>query len=154
MIRTITKKPINLDMNYIPNENDEVENLFDLVKKAKETFPEIEGVASGAILSSYQKIRVENVCERLGLTSVALLWKRDQKELLCEMIDNNMNSVLIKVCTMGLDKNDLMKSISQMREKLFKLEEKFFVNVCGEGGEYESLTLDCPLYKKKIEMYK
>jgi diphthine-ammonia ligase len=27
-------------------------------------------------------------------------------------------------------------------------------NIAGEGGEYETLTLDCPLYKKKIQMYK
>jgi diphthine-ammonia ligase len=26
-------------------------------------------------------------------------------------------------------------------------------NIAGEGGEYETLTLDCPLYKKKIQMY-
>lgn len=26
------------------------------------------------------------------------------------------------------------------------------MNVCGEGGEYESFTLDCPLYKKKIRI--
>ena len=24
--------------------------------------------------------------------------------------------------------------------------------MCGEGGEYESFTLDCPLFKKKILM--
>lgn len=91
-------------------------------------------------------------CERLGLTSVAYLWNRNQKELLSEMVENQMNSVLIKVCTMGLNKEDLLKSIGDLKEKLFKLEEKFYVNVCGEGGEYESLTLDCPLYKKKINM--
>lgn len=27
------------------------------------------------------------------------------------------------------------------------------MNVCGEGGEYESLVLDCPLFTKRIEMY-
>lgn len=26
------------------------------------------------------------------------------------------------------------------------------LNVCGEGGEYETITLDCPLFKKKIVM--
>jgi diphthamide synthase (EF-2-diphthine--ammonia ligase) len=25
--------------------------------------------------------------------------------------------------------------------------------VCGEGGEYESLTLNCPLFKRRIVMY-
>jgi len=24
------------------------------------------------------------------------------------------------------------------------------MNVCGEGGEYESLVLDCPHYKRKL----
>jgi diphthamide synthase (EF-2-diphthine--ammonia ligase) len=35
----------------------------------------------------------------------------------------------------------------------FKHEEHGF-HPCGEGGEFESLTLDCPIYKKKIVMYK
>lgn len=25
--------------------------------------------------------------------------------------------------------------------------------MCGEGGEYETLTLNCPLFKKRIVMY-
>ena len=29
---------------------------------------------------------------------------------------------------------------------------KFDVHVCGEGGEYESLTLDCPLYQRRLVM--
>ena len=29
---------------------------------------------------------------------------------------------------------------------------KYGLNVCGEGGEYETFTLDCPLFKKKIVM--
>ena len=91
-------------------------------------------------------------CERLGMKSLAYLWNREQKELLSDMINNQMNSVLIKVCAMGLDKIDLMKSISEMKEKLFKLEQNNYLNVCGEGGEFESLTLDCPLYKKRINM--
>ena len=48
-------------MNYVETENDEVEDLFLLLKEAKEKFPDLEGVSSGAILSSYQKIRVENL---------------------------------------------------------------------------------------------
>ena len=27
---------------------------------------------------------------------------------------------------------------------------KYHLNVCGEGGEYETFTLDCPLFEKKI----
>jgi len=31
-----------------------------------------------------------------------------------------------------------------------KLNHRYGSNVCGEGGEYETFTLDCPLFKKKI----
>lgn len=39
----------------------------------------------GAILSNYQRVRVEAVCERLGLKTLAFLWQRDQSELLSEV---------------------------------------------------------------------
>ena len=59
--RTISKKPINLEMKYQETDNDEVEDLFLLLKEAKEKYPELEGVSSGAIMSTYQKLRVENL---------------------------------------------------------------------------------------------
>lgn len=31
--------------------------------------------------------------------------------------------------------------------------EKYGLNICGEGGEYETFTLDCPLFTKSIVMY-
>lgn len=32
------------------------------------------------------------------------------------------------------------------------MHEKYGLNVCGEGGEYETFTLDCPLFKQRIAM--
>jgi len=61
IIRQISKKPINLDMQYKETENDEVEDLFLLLKEAKEKYPDLGGVSSGAIMSTYQKLRVENL---------------------------------------------------------------------------------------------
>ena len=29
-------------------------------------------------------------------------------------------------------------------------QKQYGLNVCGEGGEYETFTLDCPLFHKKI----
>ena len=39
-----------------------------------------------------------------------------------------------------------------MRDELERLKDKFGVNVCGEGGEYETFTLDCPLFKHKLHV--
>ncbi|CAG8713159.1 22126_t:CDS:10, partial [Racocetra persica] len=85
-----------------------------------EANPDIQGVSVGAILSNYQRVRVENVCIRLGLTPIAYLWRRNQKELLSEMINTG--------------------------------NEKYDVHLCGEGGEYETFTLDCPLFIKKLHV--
>lgn len=139
-------------MEYESTEGDEVEDLFLLLKEAKEKYPDLKGVSSGAIMSTYQKNRVENLCERLGLVSLAYLWMREQRQLLLDMVNDGMESIIIKTCTMGLGKDDLMKTIKELQPKLFDLGNKYQVNVCGEGGEFESLTLDCPLYKKRIKM--
>ena len=37
-----------------------------------------------------------------------------------------------------------------MESELTCLNRKFGVNVCGEGGEYETFTLDSPLFRKKL----
>ena len=90
------------EIEYQKTEGDEVEDLFLLLKFIKAKMPHVDAVASGAILSNYQRTRVEAVCMRLGMTSLSFLWRRDQKELLDEMIDSELNAVIVKVACMGL----------------------------------------------------
>jgi diphthine-ammonia ligase len=135
---------------------DEVEDLYNLLKEAKEEY-KIEAVSSGAILSDYQRLRVENVCSRLGLFSLSYIWESDQVELLDKMIENELDARLVKIACIGLQPSFLMKSIKELRDQLHELKEKYQINVCGEGGEYESIVLDCPLFinhKIKVEDYK
>merc|ERR1719402_1894156 len=96
--------------NYLPSAGDEVEDLYTLLEKVK-TEIGVDGVCVGAILSDYQRVRVENVCLRLGLTPLAFLWRRDQAELLQEMVDTGMESVLVKVACLGLTDKHLGKSL-------------------------------------------
>lgn len=152
----ITGKVINTELVYEPKDaHDEVEDLYRLLKDVKEDIEsrhdfKVEGVSSGAIFSTYQKNRVENICQRLGMTSLAYLWERNQSELLGDMIDSGLDAMLIKVACIGLvPEKHLGKTIKELRPFLRDLEAKYGINVCGEGGEYESLTLDCPLFKKK-----
>ncbi|KAJ1483123.1 hypothetical protein T484DRAFT_1623346 [Baffinella frigidus] len=142
------------DLYYQTTEGDEVEDLFRLLSHIKDVMPDVTAVASGAILSNYQRrTRVEAVAMRLGLVSLSFLWMGDQRELLDEMIDAGLEAVLVKVACMGLypDKH-LGKTLGQMRATLHRLNDEFgsAVHVCGEGGEYESFTLDCPLYHRRI----
>ncbi|GLB33938.1 putative diphthamide synthase [Lyophyllum shimeji] len=129
---------------------DETEDLFALLSDVKSRHPDIQGVSVGAILSNYQRVRVEHVCRRLGLTPLCYLWNRDQGELLTEMIDAGLEAVLIKVAGIGLTTEHLGKPLAEMQPTLRKLNQLYGAHICGEGGEYESLTLNCPLFKYRI----
>ncbi|KOM38583.1 hypothetical protein LR48_Vigan03g196500 [Vigna angularis] len=124
------------ELGYKETQGDEVEDLFTLLREVKRKIPSVTAVSSGAIASDYQRLRVESVCSRLGLVSLAYLWKQDQSLLLQEM-----------VAAMGLDPaKHLGKELAFLTAYLHKLKELYGINVCGEGGEYETLTLDCPLF--------
>jgi diphthine-ammonia ligase len=141
---------LNQELEYRTTEGDEVEELFRLLAHVKAAMPEVDAVASGAILSNYQRTRVEAVAMRLGLVSLALLWQGDQRALLDEMVDSGVEAVLVKVACMGLTpRQHLGKSLAEMRATLHRLNDEFGAHVCGEGGEYETFTLDCPLYHRR-----
>ncbi|PPR07211.1 hypothetical protein CVT26_012644 [Gymnopilus dilepis] len=131
---------------------DETEDLFQLLVAVKNRHPDVEGVSVGAILSNYQRVRVEHVCRRLNLTTLCFLWQRDQEELLVEMIDAGMEAILIKVAGIGLNVSHLGKTLKEMKPTLLKLNSLYGSHVCGEGGEYETFTLDCPLYRHTIKL--
>ncbi|KAK7286577.1 hypothetical protein RJT34_21665 [Clitoria ternatea] len=145
--RRIQGSSRHLELGYKATQGDEVEDLFILLREVKRQIPSVTAVSSGAIASDYQRLRVESVCSRLGLVSLAYLWKQDQSLLLQEMITNGIVAVTVKVAAMGLDPaKHLGKEIAFLNAYLHKLKELYGINVCGEGGEYETLTLDCSLF--------
>jgi len=52
---------LEYDDNKKNSEEDEVENLYNLLKRVKEEMPQVTAVSCGAIFSDYQRNRVENV---------------------------------------------------------------------------------------------
>ncbi|GMI65167.1 hypothetical protein like AT3G04480 [Hibiscus trionum] len=134
-------------LSYQKTPGDEVEDMFILLNEVKKQIPSVTAVSSGAIASDYQRLRVESICSRLGLVSLAFLWKQDQSMLLQEMITNSIMAITVKVAAMGLNPSKhLGKEIAFLQPYLHKLKDLYGINVCGEGGEYETLTLDCPLF--------
>ena len=67
------------------------------------------------------------------------------------MVSVKINAIIIKVAALGLSPSEhLGKSIEELKDYLISLEAKYGCNPCGEGGEYETLTLDCPLFRRKL----
>ncbi|MBS3165756.1 diphthine--ammonia ligase [Candidatus Woesearchaeota archaeon] len=132
----------------------ELEDLEKALQRAKEKY-KIEGIVSGALSSTYQRDRIERVCEKLGLKIFSPLWHKPQEQELRELLTNGFDFIYSKIAAEGLDKTWLNRKISGTDlERLEKLKQKIGLNVAGEGGESESLVLDCPLFKKKVELEK
>ena len=108
-------------------------------------------------------------CQRLSLTTLSYLWQRNQDELLDEMIESGLDAIIIKVAGIGLSVKHLGQSLVQMQPILRRLvcnqaipmslllfrvqNEQYGAHICGEGGEYETLTLDCPLFKRRLKLF-
>lgn len=114
----------------------------------------VEGVSVGAIESQYQASRVQKICDSLGLKVYSPLWHRDPEELLNEMA-KVLDVRIVRVAAEGLDKSWLGRPINvNSIENLKALNRRYMVHMAGEGGEYESLVLDAPFFKKSIEIVK
>ncbi|KAH8867575.1 Diphthine--ammonia ligase [Schistosoma japonicum] len=141
-------------MLYHECADDEVEELYKILSRVLSEIPEITGVSSGAILSDYQRYRIENVTFRLGLRSLCFLWQRRQQELLEDIISAGIEAIIIKIASFGLTiENFLGFRLSDVMSKLCQLSTPpWSLNVCGEGGEFETITLDCPIFHSRIQL--
>jgi ABC transporter with metal-binding/Fe-S-binding domain ATP-binding protein len=114
-----------------------------------------DGVVCGAIASNYQKERVEKVCESLRLKFIAPLWGSNQESLIREIVKSGFEVIITAVAAEGFDESWLGRKIDEKCiEDLINLNKKFSISILGEGGEYESLVLDCPLFSRKLEITK
>jgi len=126
----------------------EVQDLKSLIERLKG-----DGVVTGAVASTYQKTRIDAVCEQLGLKSIAPLWHRDPLSILKELVDLNFNAIITGVYAYGFTREWLGRSITaDAIEALEKLNRQYDVSLVGEGGEYETLVLDGPIFTKRIKI--
>ena len=134
----------------------ESKSLEKILSDAKTKY-QIQGVVHGGILSEFQKTIFSKTCSKLDLEIISPLWKKDQKNYMNTLIDSNFHFIIVSVTSSGLDDYWLGKEIT--KEDLLKLENlasKHGFNLSFEGGEAETLVIDCPLftYPIKIDKFK
>lgn len=144
--------------------HDETEDLLLLLERVVRAHPEIDAVSTGAILSDYQRTRVESVAIRLGLVPLSFLWQfpklppGEEASLLADMEAVGQESRLVKCASAGLDASFLWDDVASDRvvAKLARAMSRYGAldagAILGEGGEYETLAVDgpSPLWKKRI----
>ena len=114
---------------------------------------DVEGVVSGAIWSDYQWDRMNIVCGDLGLKLMAPLWRKDQDMLMDQFIDSGIRSMIVGCYAEGLGEEWLGRIIDRQAVKELKaIRARTGISIMGEGGEYESLTIDSPMHSRPLEI--
>ncbi len=130
----------------------ELDDLCNVLQKAKDEFG-IEGIVTGAIESVYQASRVQKICKDLGLWCFNPLWKIDQVKLLNLLIDKGFKVIISGIGAYPFDDRWLGREIDKdCVDELILYRDKYEINPSGEGGEFESLVLDAPMFKQRLEV--
>ena len=112
---------------------------------------DIDGVVVGALWSDYQWDRMNRVLGELDLVMLAPLWRKDQDMIYDEMVSAGIDAIIVGVFAEGLDEKWLGRHIdANAKDDLKALRARYGISIMGEGGEYESMTLDSPLFKKRL----
>jgi diphthine-ammonia ligase len=176
--RAISGTAIDQSLTYTPRigesspatshtQFDEAEDMFLLLKDVLDKHPDAQAVSSGAILSTYQRARVESVVIRLGLVPLSYLWQYpyirsdNDESLLEDMREVQQVSKIVKVASGGLDELFLGRDVTdritilQLRLNMSKFNPEVGA-ILGEGGEFETLAMEGPkpLWKKRIVVKK
>ncbi|RLG18617.1 diphthine--ammonia ligase [Nanoarchaeota archaeon] len=118
----------------------ELDDLKELLKTAKERY-NLYGVYTGAILSDYQRMRINQVCNDLGLVVFSPLWRKDQRTYMKELKRFGFDWIIISTAA---DKMD--HAVGK------QLDAPDGVSPAFEGGEAETIVLNAPLYKKRLKV--
>ena len=146
---------MNLPLIIQKTRGEKEKELIDLeyiIKHAKDHC-NINAVITGAVESAYQASRVQRICDKLNLECFNPLWQKDQLELVQDIIAAGFDVIITGVFAYPLDQTWVGRHIdTSFVEEVQTLNERYKINIAGEGGEFESYVLNCPLFSTPLSI--
>ena len=113
----------------------------------------IEGAVFGDIDIQEHKDWVNRVCSEVGIISMELLWGLDPEQILTNFIDEGFEAIVVNVKADLFGEEWLGRKVDRsFLEDLRKLHSKHNFHICGELGEYHTLVIDGPIFKRHIKI--
>lgn len=137
---------------HTPGEKEkELSDLKMVLEELKEEG--VDAIFSGALASTYQKSRIDHLCQEIGLQSCAPLWEIDPLLYMDEVVNSGFKVMIISVSAEGLDQSWLGRIIDKkVLAEIKVLHKKYGIHPAFEGGEAETLVLDGPIFYKKLNI--
>ncbi len=130
----------------------ELIDLENIIRKAIKKY-KIDTIVTGALHSEYQAGRIQTICDNLGIKCLNPLWHKDEISYLKELVNSGFKVIITGVFAYPLDEKWLGRVIDEkFIEEVKELAAQYKIHGAGEGGEFETFVLNCPLFKKELEV--
>ena len=138
----------NLPIHLISSSwNDYEVNFTNALKELKTQYQTTHAIFGDIDLQAHRDWE-EKVCNNTGIIAVLPIWKQDRKELVDQMLQSGIETMIVS-CNEVMGESFIGRSINSA---LVQELESLGIDPCGENGEYHTLVLNCPLFKKKIDV--
>jgi uncharacterized protein (TIGR00290 family) len=119
----------------------------------------VEGIVTGDIAlvdnggRAFHQAWIDNVCKGLNIEVIKPLWGLDRLEILDELLSEGFRVVFTCVKQPWFDEKWLGRELDRESLKaLLQLRDKYGMDICGERGEYHTVIVDGPFFKKAIQI--
>ena len=110
-------------------------------------------ISHGGIVSRFQRDAFAATAAKAGLGVFAPLWGTDQKNHMNNLLRDGFEFAVVSVGSAGLGPEWLGKTITaENMARMLELADRYSFNPAFEGGEAETLVLDCPMFSHRIEI--
>lgn len=124
-----------------------------VVRKVVEKNPVDAVVLGGVGLQETQLKSIRDALFDLGIEVFAAHKDEDEEHLMRTMIADGYEIVITEIASDGLTEEWIGKTLTlENFEKLKILSEKYRFDLLGEGGYYNSLVIDGPIFTKQVKI--
>jgi diphthine-ammonia ligase len=127
---------------------EEVEDLAAAVARAKDELG-LDGLVSGALASEYQRTRIDRIGYATGLKSFAPLWHKEPRAYVGSLVAGGWDIRFSRTAADGVPKAWAGQRLDATKVAAMA-DHRARPHVAGEGGEYETLVLDAPCYRRRL----
>jgi uncharacterized protein (TIGR00290 family) len=128
--------------------DEEVSDLEQALACANRDF-RLDGIVSGAIASEYQRTRLEGIGHRLGLKTFAPLWHKAAVGYLATLVAGGWDIRFSRCAALGVPAGWAGEALDATRLAALR-SHAARPHPAGEGGEYETLALSAPCYRRRL----
>ncbi len=149
----LSSESLNIPLHFVRSEGigpeKETEELEDVIKDL-----DVEALLLGGVgLQKTQINTIRKLAKKYGKDVIVPHADMDHFELMREAVMEGFDIRITNVATDGLTEEWLGRKLDlPVLNELQRLSEKHGFHVGGEGGSYDTLTLDAPPFRKKIEI--